>query len=130
MKLSDFIFFNSHHSFVIQVEKLLYVRYQLCFSGLCSEVQPLPSQRAGPELQQAAGFRSEAAVWFSGEFSLQTGDSEVSSLTLCYSCFSHRLRATGNFIFQLHLPPADVKVHRRAGSKSSRLKTYCQHPEK
>ena len=55
-----------------------FVRDQLCFSGLSSKVQPLPSERAGPGFQQAAGFRSEAAVWTCGESKLSTGDSEVS----------------------------------------------------
>ena len=53
---------NFHHLFFIQIEWLQFVRDQLCFSGLSSEVQPLPSERAGPELQQPEGFRSEAAV--------------------------------------------------------------------
>nr|WPK86709.1 NLRC3-like protein isoform_X23 [Sebastes schlegelii] len=52
----------------LRIESLQFVRDQLCFSGLSSEVQPLPSERAGSELQQrAAGIRSEAPVWFSGE---------------------------------------------------------------
>ena len=70
----------------IQIELLQFVRDQLCFSGLSSEVQPLPSDRAGAEWQRAAGFSSEAAVWFSGESKLQTEDSEVSSLTFCKYC--------------------------------------------
>ena len=53
------------------------VRDQLFFSGLSSEVQPLPSETSGPELQQPAGSRSETSVWVSGESRLQTGDSEV-----------------------------------------------------
>ena len=54
--------FYQHHLFFIQIGVLQFVRDQLCFSGLSSEVQPLPSDRAGPEPQEAAGFRSEAAV--------------------------------------------------------------------
>uniref|UniRef100_A0A671VAA7 Si:zfos-364h11.2 n=1 Tax=Sparus aurata TaxID=8175 RepID=A0A671VAA7_SPAAU len=46
----------------LRLSELQFVRDQLCFSGLSSEVQPLPSERAGAERQQAAGFRSEAAV--------------------------------------------------------------------
>ncbi|XP_039999114.1 NLR family CARD domain-containing protein 3-like isoform X1 [Xiphias gladius] len=34
---------------------------------LSSEVQPVPSERTGAEWKQPAGFRIEAAVWFSGE---------------------------------------------------------------
>ncbi len=54
--------FYLHHFFFIQIEGMQVVRDQLCFSGLSSEVQPLPSERAEPELEQAAGFRCEAAV--------------------------------------------------------------------
>ncbi|KAF0034444.1 hypothetical protein F2P81_012202 [Scophthalmus maximus] len=65
---------------VIKVDELQFVRDQLFFSGLSSEVQLLPPDRTGPELQRAAGFRSEGAVWFSGESTLSTGDSEVVEL--------------------------------------------------
>ena len=53
---------NLNILFFIQIEELQFVRDQLCFSGLSSEVQPLPSERAGAGQQQAAGFRSEAAL--------------------------------------------------------------------
>uniref|UniRef100_A0A8D3CU15 Uncharacterized protein n=2 Tax=Scophthalmus maximus TaxID=52904 RepID=A0A8D3CU15_SCOMX len=46
-----------------EVELLQFVRDQLFFSGLSSEVQLLPPERTGPEVQQAAGFRSEEAAW-------------------------------------------------------------------
>ena len=58
------------------------VRDQLFFSGFSSEVKPLSSERTGSDWQQAAGLRSEGAVWFSTESNLSTGDSEVSSLTI------------------------------------------------
>ncbi|TWW54406.1 hypothetical protein D4764_0154820 [Takifugu flavidus] len=45
-------------------------------SGLGAEVQSLPSQRTGPESEPAAGFRSEAALWFSPLSKLPTGNSE------------------------------------------------------
>ncbi|KAF0028587.1 hypothetical protein F2P81_019674 [Scophthalmus maximus] len=64
----------------MQVELLQVVRDQLFFSGLSSEVQPLPPETTGPEPQPAAGFRSEGAVWFSGESTLSTLDSEVEEL--------------------------------------------------
>ncbi len=67
-----------NHFCFIQIEKLQFDRDQLFFSGLSSEVQPLPPERAGAEWKQPAGFRHEAAVWFSGESRLHTGDSEVS----------------------------------------------------
>uniref|UniRef100_A0A8D3CVX4 Protein NLRC3-like n=1 Tax=Scophthalmus maximus TaxID=52904 RepID=A0A8D3CVX4_SCOMX len=63
-----------------KVEELQFVRDQLFFSGLSSEVQPLPPDRTGAELQRAAGFGSEGAVWSSGESTLSTGDSEVELL--------------------------------------------------
>uniref|UniRef100_A0AAQ4R685 NACHT domain-containing protein n=1 Tax=Gasterosteus aculeatus aculeatus TaxID=481459 RepID=A0AAQ4R685_GASAC len=52
-------------------------RGRLCFSGLSSELQPLPSERAGPELQSSRRLRSEAAVCWTGGSSLETGDSQV-----------------------------------------------------
>jgi len=51
-----------HDIFFIQIGRLRVVRDQLCFSGLSSEVQPLPSDRTGPELEHAAGLRSEGRV--------------------------------------------------------------------
>ncbi|XP_035470909.2 protein NLRC3 isoform X2 [Scophthalmus maximus] len=64
----------------VKVEFLQFVRNQLFFSGLSSEVQPLPTETTRAEPQQAAGFRSEGALWFSGESTLSTGDSEVEEL--------------------------------------------------
>ncbi|TNN21464.1 hypothetical protein EYF80_068425 [Liparis tanakae] len=55
-------------------------RGRLFFSGISSEVKPIQSQRTESEWKPAAGFRSEAADWFSGESTLWTGDSEVGSL--------------------------------------------------
>ncbi|KAI3363963.1 hypothetical protein L3Q82_001554 [Scortum barcoo] len=50
---------------------------RLCFSGLSSDLQPLPSERAGPELQQPSRrLRSEAAVCWIGESTLETGNSQ------------------------------------------------------
>ena len=71
--------FSSLLLFFIQVGGLQFVKDQLFFSGLSSEVQPLPSETSGPEQQQRpSGSRSETSVWVSGESRLQTGDSEVS----------------------------------------------------
>ncbi|XP_034053230.1 protein NLRC3-like isoform X3 [Gymnodraco acuticeps] len=56
-----------------QTEVLQFVRDQLFCSDLSSEVQP-PSERAGPERERSAGFRSGAAERSSGESRLQTGD--------------------------------------------------------
>ncbi|XP_039646672.1 NACHT, LRR and PYD domains-containing protein 12-like [Perca fluviatilis] len=47
----SYTFKTSTHLFFIQIEELRFVRDQLCCSGLSSEVQPLPSERAGPGLQ-------------------------------------------------------------------------------
>ncbi|KAI3359958.1 hypothetical protein L3Q82_013837, partial [Scortum barcoo] len=40
-----------HNKAGFKIELVQFVRDQLCFSGLSSEVQPLPSERAGAELQ-------------------------------------------------------------------------------
>ena len=68
-----------HVLFFIQIVGLQLDREQLCFSGFSSEVQPLlPSETTGPESQRGAErFWSEAAVWSSGESTLQTGDFDV-----------------------------------------------------
>ena len=75
---------NLHQLFFIQIEGVQFVRDQLCFSGLSSEVQLLPSERAAPEWEQPAGFRSEASLCWTGESKLSTGDSEVSSCASVY----------------------------------------------
>ena len=61
----------------LQIEELQVVRGRLCCSGFCCEVQPIPPERTGPELQRPAGLWTEAALWFPGESRLRTGDSEV-----------------------------------------------------
>ncbi|KAM4634878.1 protein NLRC3-like isoform 2-T2 [Polymixia lowei] len=43
---------------------------------LSSELQPLPSERAGPELQSPRRLRSEAALCWTGGSTLETGDSQ------------------------------------------------------
>lgn len=53
------------------------VREKLCISDLSAGVQPVLPKRAGPEREQAAGFRSETAMWFSEMPKEQTADSEV-----------------------------------------------------
>ena len=59
------------HLFFIQIAVLPVVKDQLWFSGLSSEVKPLPSEISGSEWKPpASGFRREAAVWFSGESKL------------------------------------------------------------
>ncbi|KAI4795395.1 hypothetical protein KUCAC02_031437, partial [Chaenocephalus aceratus] len=52
------------------------LRGRLCFSGFSSEIQPLPSERAGPELQSSRRLRREAAVCWTGGSSLETGHSQ------------------------------------------------------
>lgn len=58
------------HSLFIQIKLLLRVRGQLPFPGLSSEVQPVPSERSGPEWEHAAGFRSEDPLFWTGESKL------------------------------------------------------------
>ena len=70
--------FSSLLLFFIQIRELQVVKDQLFFSDLSFEVQPLPSETSGPELEQEpAGFRIGGSVWVSGESRVQTGDSEV-----------------------------------------------------
>uniref|UniRef100_A0A3Q3SWT0 NACHT LRR and PYD domain-containing protein n=1 Tax=Mastacembelus armatus TaxID=205130 RepID=A0A3Q3SWT0_9TELE len=52
-------------------------RLETLRSDPISEVQPLPSETPGPELEHPAGSRSAAAVWWAAESRLYTGDSEV-----------------------------------------------------
>ena len=75
------VYIYSYVLFFIQVVELQSVRDQLVFSGFSSEVKTLSSEKTGSEWQQAAGLRSEGAVWFSTESNLSTGDSVVSSLS-------------------------------------------------
>lgn len=59
---------NTSHTYMLnnfqlsQVVRLSGHRGRLCFSGLGSTVQPLPSDRAGPELQQSRRLRRETAL--------------------------------------------------------------------
>ncbi len=75
-------FYSTFYLLLSQTFLLPTLRDSLWRRGLSSEVQPLPSDRAGHELQQAAGFRSGAAVCWTEESKLQTGDSEVTSCVL------------------------------------------------
>ena len=72
--------FSSLLLFFIQVGALQFIKDQLFFSGLSSEVQPLPSGTSGPEVEQPAGSRCAAAVWSGPESRLQTADSQVRGL--------------------------------------------------
>ncbi|KAI3359822.1 hypothetical protein L3Q82_013831, partial [Scortum barcoo] len=56
------------------------------------KVQPLPSERAGPKWKQPAGFRSEAAVCWTGQSKLQTGNSEFVRDQLCFSGLSSEVQ--------------------------------------
>ncbi|XP_078147988.1 protein NLRC3-like isoform X1 [Centroberyx gerrardi] len=60
----------------VQAGRLSAHRGRLCFSGLSSELQPLPSERAGPELQSSRSLRSEAALCWTGGSTLETGLSQ------------------------------------------------------
>ena len=61
----------------LQAVRMSGLSRRMCFSGLSSELQPLPSERAGPELQSSRRLRSEAAVCWTGGSTLQTGHTEV-----------------------------------------------------
>ena len=62
-----------------QTDWLSTLRDSLWSHRLSSEVQPLTSDTSGPKSQQPFWFRSEAAVFWTGESKLSTADSEVSS---------------------------------------------------
>lgn len=68
-----------HHLFFLQIKGLQVVTVQLRVSGLGSEVQPVRSHGTGPQSEQTAGFRGDAAEGVSAEPQLQTGDSRVSA---------------------------------------------------
>ncbi|CAI5657528.1 unnamed protein product [Oreochromis niloticus] len=51
-------------------------RGRLYFSGLSSELQPLPSERAGPELQSSRGLRNEASVGWTEGSRMEIGHSQ------------------------------------------------------
>ena len=61
----------------VQAVRLSDHRRRLYFSGLSSEIQPLPSERAGPELQSSRRLRSEAAVGGTRGSRLETEHSRV-----------------------------------------------------
>ena len=61
----------------LQVVRLLDRRGRLLFSGVGSEVQPVPAERAGPELQPSGRVRSEAALCCTGGSKGQAGHSQV-----------------------------------------------------
>lgn len=70
----------------LKFKELQLVAHQLYFSGFSSEVQPLSSQRAGPEVQQPEGFRREAAVWSCGDSRLKSGVSHCWFQQHCVTC--------------------------------------------
>ena len=61
----------------LQAVRLSDHRGRLYLSGLSSGLQPLPSERTGPELQSSRRLRSEAAVCSTGGSRLETGHSQV-----------------------------------------------------
>lgn len=69
--------FLSTSLFSLQIKGQQFVRNQLYFSDLSSEFQLLPSERAGSESQQAAGFRNGAALYLRPHHRPETGRSVV-----------------------------------------------------
>ena len=67
----------------LQAVRLSGHRGRLCFSGLSSEVQPLPPEGTGPELQSSRRKRIEAALCWTGGSTLQTGETQV-RICLCF----------------------------------------------
>ena len=67
-------------SVCLQSVRLSDLRGRQFFSGLSSELQPLPSESAGPELQSSRRLRSEATVSGTGGSKLETGHSQVQTL--------------------------------------------------
>ncbi|CAK6981269.1 hypothetical protein KUCAC02_031437%2C partial [Scomber scombrus] len=57
-------------------------RGRLFFSGLSSELQPLPSERAGPGLQSSGRLWREDPVCWTGGSTLETGHSQPAA---CWS---------------------------------------------
>ncbi len=78
----------------LQAVRLSDHRGRLCFSGLSSELQPLPSERAGPELQSSRRLRSEAAVCSIWGSTLETGHSQVyGDISLTKSASANEIHA-------------------------------------
>ncbi|XP_026185245.1 protein NLRC3-like isoform X8 [Mastacembelus armatus] len=61
---------------VSQAVRLSGHRRRLCFSGLSSELQPLPSERTGPELQSSRRVRTETPVCWTEGSTMETGHSQ------------------------------------------------------
>ena len=72
-----FWFYSNRYFLFLQTRWLWTLRDSLWSRGLSSEVRPLTSNRTGSDWKQAGGIRSEAAVFWTGESKLSTGDSEV-----------------------------------------------------
>ncbi|CAL8277647.1 unnamed protein product [Gadus morhua 'NCC'] len=64
---------------------------RLCFSGLSSELQPLPSERAGPELQSPRRLWSCAALCWTGGSTLETGHSQCGERWSVSVCLIHHI---------------------------------------
>lgn len=88
-----------------QAEGLRPVGRRLHRSGFSPQVEPVPSDPSGPELEQrAAGFRSGASVRFSGASRSQTEDSQVrllcpgfsGSVCLCAEHIQNHILSVGS----------------------------------
>ncbi len=63
----------------MQIVRLSGHRGRLCCCGRRTEIKPLPSKRAGSELQSSRRLRSKAALCWAGWSTLETGNSQVES---------------------------------------------------
>ena len=61
----------------LQAVRLSGHRGRMCFSRVSSELQPLPPEGTGPELQSSRRKRIEASLCWTGGSTLQTGETQV-----------------------------------------------------
>ncbi|XP_076022036.1 uncharacterized protein LOC143012670 isoform X4 [Genypterus blacodes] len=116
---------------------------RLCFSGFSSDLQPLPSERAGPELQSSRRHRREAAVCWTGESSLETGHSQscacCASVSACRMGHGgqHRIKAgLRKYVCELELDPNTANRRLKLSDNNRKVtcvreeQPYPDHPER
>ena len=117
----------------LQADRLFDHRGRLYFSGLSSGLQPLPSERAGPELQSSRRLRSEAAVCSTEGSRLETGNSQVWKFLLQPHTVSVRLciwivdgSVLGDLLHFLHLQFLSSVQEKRQHSVKPRVKSEAR----